>query len=1420
MSAERWNRTTLLRSALLALALACVSPGALADDFGGTSSSQNPSPPPAPPPCDDDKGCSCPSGPDDRSGSPISYFNGGESISEQDLLVEGAFAIAITRQYDSQSTFDSPLGYGWSLTYDRRLYEYPDGSVLVRHGCGLRDRYVPAGGGYASPAGGMLATLLALSGGVWQLRYASGESDFFDSQGRLTALQDKRGSRLEFTYDSRGKLPLIGTSKDAIDASLPMVLEYVFRITRIDERAMDGALTGHYVTFSYDENTGRLDSVVAHDGRTVTYTHDVTGTATKGNLTGVAGIGGIQRTYTYADPLDPHNLTSIVDAPGRTAVVNTYDDQDRVIRQEEGPRKIEFNYQVPLARTVVTKTIRDQNGLNPYTSATTYDFDASGRITKIVDPFGNENRYIYNANRQLERKEIWQKNGATLALLLARNWTYDAAGHRQSELVTLDSGESITRTWTYTGNWIASEQVVSSAAPSTIFRTEFTFNFGPDGQPATIQSVKRRRDDGSFQTTSYTYDAQNRMLTSTLPDGVVKVNEYAGDDLTRTFLEVGGVEIAQMERRFEYDTRGLLIKRWDARDNLTQFSYDDRGRLTSVVDPLGQEQHHTYDGDLLTQVEAGRTIADGEGQVTRFLHDTMGRRTTVQRKNDSGTYVSFQTVAYDSEGRVLTSTDAVGRVTRFAYDLEGRVASITDPSNQVTQYFYDAAGRRVRTVAPLGREFELEYDDMGRETARIQKGVTPSPRAEFSYDATGNRTQVLDAEGHATNYTYDALSRLTSITRPLGQVTQLTYDSRDRVDTVVNARGQKLDFDFETWGPPKQQRYFASASATTPLRTIAIDRDDDGNVTAVTDDGVQGTPMVTYSNDALGRALDETVRYIPGGDRVLQRRYDRFGNTRELTLVDGSNFVNTYTRNKLNEVTVASLSGNSVAATYLADSQVDVQTLSGTVTRDFGYDNRGMVNSIASAGSSGQIAQLSYVYDNAGRVDTFSDASGTHDATYNGIDRLTGFTHPAASGLPLTESFAYDGVGNREDPANAALFQYDANNRVTASPGLTYTADADGNIATTSGGATFTHDLLNRLSDFAATGISASYLYDIGSRRIRKTVGSQSSWYLWDGSRLAAEYNGTGVRVARYSYLPGSATPSLFADANGTYWSHPDRLGAVRMLTTNTGVVVWRAQYSAYGQAVIDADPDGNSQTITFPLRLPGQYADAESGLYYNVSRYYYAPLGRYLEEDRLPSANQYWYAEGDPLSLIDPLGLTAIFKWPPNNYSDIPPPPGTPCLVAIYKNNQLSGWKPCDECPAGGGDGDGMPGPYDYNYDGWPTGPGGGNGGGDNDDGDDDGDGAGDSDSNGDQGQEDKRDSCFGSGEFLGDIRYWERVAPIPVKHWLEDELLDVTDHAARAPVVTRWVIGPIKRVLGPMAVYEGLIGAPRETCEDMYPD
>ena len=78
-------------------------PIASADNFGGPGNAGPPEEPPQDPPCEDD--CTCegpgegngsggPGGPSGRSGSPISYYSGGESLTLTDLRLAGEFPIS------------------------------------------------------------------------------------------------------------------------------------------------------------------------------------------------------------------------------------------------------------------------------------------------------------------------------------------------------------------------------------------------------------------------------------------------------------------------------------------------------------------------------------------------------------------------------------------------------------------------------------------------------------------------------------------------------------------------------------------------------------------------------------------------------------------------------------------------------------------------------------------------------------------------------------------------------------------------------------------------------------------------------------------------------------------------------------------------------------------------------------------------------------------------------------------------------------------------------------------------------------------------------------------------------------------------------------------------------------------------------
>ncbi|SFD91140.1 RHS repeat-associated core domain-containing protein, partial [Paracidovorax konjaci] len=127
-----------------------------------------------------------------------------------------------------------------------------------------------------------------------------------------------------------------------------------------------------------------------------------------------------------------------------------------------------------------------------------------------------------------------------------------------------------------------------------------------------------------------------------------------------------------------------------------------------------------------------------------------------------------------------------------------------------------------------------------------------------------------------------------------------------------------------------------------------------------------------------------------------------------------------------------------------------------------------------------------------------------------------------------------------------------------------------------------------------------------------------------------------------------------------------DHLNTPRRLTNAQGQVVWQWLITGFGEANPTTGATGYAQSgqagirsygeaVRFDLRYPGQVWDEETGLNYNLHRYYDAASGRYIQADPIGLEggwNRFGYVGADPLNFSDDEGLQRRSAVPPVSYA------------------------------------------------------------------------------------------------------------------------------------------------------------------------
>jgi len=335
-------------------------------------------------------------------------------------------------------------------------------------------------------------------------------------------------------------------------------------------------------------------------------------------------------------------------------------------------------------------------------------------------------------------------------------------------------------------------------------------------------------------------------------------------------------------------------------------------------------------------------------------------------------------------------------------------------------------------------------------------------------------------------------------------------------------------------------------------------------------------------------------------------------------------------------------------------------TLPNGISITYGYNSLNRLASITQKNSGGTVlVSYTYTLDPVGNRTKVDEFGGNYNQwLYDDSYRLISETRKVSSDPITTTTFAYDKTGNRLSySTNGSLttsYLYNELDQLLSEGSKLYSYDKRGNLSGVSGGTYYTWDVMDRLIGASVPGGTASYLYDADGRRVKQTIGSAVTNFLWDEQSaygdVTLETDGSNAITANYTIGQGCPicdVSGLLSQNKGGTVSYflKDGQGNVRNLTNGSGSIVESYSYDAFGTR-----QSGPTNPITNYL-YTGQQFDNLTNLYDLRARYYNPGVGRFWSADRwdpepLKSIeyNKYVYVANDPINSYDPLGY---FKGP-----------------------------------------------------------------------------------------------------------------------------------------------------------------------------
>ncbi|WP_062006640.1 RHS repeat domain-containing protein [Arthrobacter alpinus] len=746
--------------------------------------------------------------------------------------INGDTGIGATFNSLSQNTDTGLAGARWTLNVASAgtLATAPTG-ILYTAGDGYSALFTPVSGSttaYTAPAG-VKADLVKTSSGWSLTSRTSATVVVFNADGHPTTVKDRNGNATTITWATGGNPTTVTATR--------------------------GGTAARTAKLTYNSATGTIASIIQGSGtttRTVSLAHDPYGV-----FTGYTDLAGKTTRVSITGGL----IYSITPPTGGT-VSFTYDSSRRVTsitRTNTAPGSpgnsiTRFAYPTG-SQTLIAGPNTDQGSAVSTVAHTTYTLDANARVTAATDAAGRAQSKTYTAD--FDTLSATQGTGTT-----AGTTTNTYGANTGQSITASQSPGGATGQAAYANTAAATKYLASSATDDAGNTSLYTFDgpgnmltstdataatatlsYNPDGtvatalapgngsnktlytyntdhqltsvSPVTGSSLGARAftydswgraltaTDGRGTTTTYGYDADDRLTSTTFSDSTAAV-AYTYNDNGQTLTRVDGAGTTT----YGYDQLGRLTSRVNTAGGGTiSYGYDKASNLASTTDTRGTTTY-TYDDSgvptsLLYQY-------NGATHVLAFATDSRGRRTdTWMDANPAHTsWAAHSHTDYDTTGRVTRTTAQVGTGdadNRPVMDLSychaaGSTAPICPTTtsadrsniqwvkdnltNAVTAYSYDTANRLTKATVTGGTSpttYTYTYDVRGNRLTATTTGTTPSSQTfnanpanqigttGYSYDGTGNLTQ--DPKG---TYAYNGAQQMTQVTKS-GTTYNYTY---------------------------------------------------------------------------------------------------------------------------------------------------------------------------------------------------------------------------------------------------------------------------------------------------------------------------------------------------------------------------------------------------------------------------------------------------------------------------------------------------------------------------------------------------------------------------------------------------------------------------------------------------------------------